>query len=198
MIWISWLIYLIPLVFELAILLVLFKKLTGKMGLVFASAKKFAFLILGAIIVQFLAQLVYVYFQIKTSNIGIYLLKDGNYIKGTLFGLAQPYIESIIIAVIFTLVFYLIYRFYKQPVIDKVDLVIIFLCSILSSYANIFIVIVGSLLLMVFYQIFNLLFLKSKTLRVGISPFLILASMATLVLNNFDFYINFLRHLRLN
>lgn len=191
-----WLIIVIPLVFSVAILLlifirlVLFKKLnlkTVKLGL------------LGIVIVYFLqllGKLIWTYFALRGSTLGAYLLQDHAYLKDTLLRLAYPFGESLLVALIMVFLAYLGLRFYPRPILEKIDLYLIFIASFIVGYPSVFVLLFGSFILMVLIQAGSLVFKKASD-RLSLSPYLIVGAIIIGVLSNFNFYWQFLGKIKL-
>lgn len=189
----GWLILVIPLVFEIVVLFLLFKRLVikvAKQNLSFKTAKSALVLILVVLILQLIAKLVFAYFQIKQSTLGVYLLKDHTFLKNTALGLAYPYGEALLVALIMLLLGYLALRFYRRPMIEKIDLYLLFITALVVGYPNVLVLLIGTFALMILIQFGRIL--KKKNERLAISPYLIIVAMIILVLNNFRFYADFL------
>jgi len=198
----GWLILVIPLVFEIVVLFLLFKRLVikvAKHNLSLKTAKSALVLILVVLILQLIARSVFAYFQLKQSTLGVYLLKDHSFLKNIALSLAYPYGEALLVALIMLLVGFLALRFYRRPdrtLIEKIDLYIIFMTTLVVGYPNVFILLIGTFVLMVFIQLGEII-LKKKNERLAISPYLLILAIIILILNNFNFYYEFLIKLKL-
>jgi len=198
----GWLIIAIPLVFEVVILFLLFKRLVIKVAnhnLSLKTAKTALVLVIIFLILQLIARSVFAYFQIKQSTLGVYLLKDHSFLKSTALSLAYPYGEALLVALIILLVGFLAFRFYRRPdrtLIEKIDLYIIFMTTLVVGYPNVFVLLLGGLALMILAQFGQIIF-KKKNEPIPISPYLLILAITILILNNFNFYYEFLLKLKL-
>ena len=198
----GWLILVIPLVFEIVVLFLLFRRLVlkvAKQNLSLKTAKSALVLILVVLILQLIARAVFAYFQIKQSTLGVYLLKDHTFLKNTALNLAYPYGEALLVALIILLVGFLALRFYRRSdrtLIEKIDLYIIFMTTLVVGYPNVFVLLLGVLALMILVQFGQIIF-KKKNEPIPISPYLLILAIIILILNNFNFYHNFLSWLSL-
>jgi len=194
----GWLILVIPFVFEIVVLFLLFKRLVlkvAKQNLSLKTAKSALVSILVILILQLIAKLVWAYFQIKQSTLGPYLLQDHAYLKSTALSFIFPYGEALLVALIMLIVGFLAFRFYRQPLIEKIDLYIIFLTTLVVGYPNVFVLLAGTFVLMIFIQLGEKLLKKNE--RLAISPYLLILAIIILILNNFNFYYEFLAKLKL-
>lgn len=187
----GWLILVIPLVFDVVILLFLFKRLVIDRNLSTKNAKQALILIIAMFFGQLIAYLIFAYCQIKQSTLGVYLLKDYGYLGRSALMIAYPYGEGLVAALIFVLFGYLAFRYYQRPIIEKIDLYIIFICILVTGYPNILVLIGGTLILMVLFQLVQMIIFR-KYERMALSPYLLFFAIVILILNNFNFYHNFL------
>jgi len=186
----GWLIIVTPLVFEVAVLFLLFKRLVVNRDLSIKTAKRALVIIVAVFILPLIVKLVWAYFQIKESTLGPYLLQDHTYLKNTALSFIFPYGESILAALIMLILSFLALRFYRRSMIDKIDLYIIFITTLVVGYPNVFVLLAGVFLLMILVQVVKIV--KKKNERLAISPYLLSLAIIILILNNFDFYHNFL------
>jgi hypothetical protein len=129
----------------------------------------------------------------KADPLGSYLLpgQGTNYFSSVLWSTFEPLILGILVGILLTLVAILIKRYTAKPWFETFEIWIIFLTSFLVGFPGVFVLLLASFLLMIIWQIFR------KAERVMLAPFLLLVCLAQLVLNNFQFYQNFLVRLHL-
>lgn len=149
----------------------------------------FVFLILASIIARFL----FTYFSLKPTSLGPYLLKDRGYIISYIYAMLSPYLYGALAGLILMLAGYLAATKMNRPLFEMKDYYIIFLTSFVVGFPNVLILIIGSLILMLFSQILA----RKADNRVSMAPYLLIAAIFILILNNFSFYLKFLNLLHL-
>jgi len=191
-----WLILVIPLVFDVVVLFLLFKRLVINQNLSIKIAKCATILVIAMFFVQLVAQLILAYFQIKQSTLGVYLLEDQGYLVRSALTIAYPYAEALLVALVFLLVGFLAFRYYQRPIIEKIDLYIIFMSILVVGYPNVFVLLISAFVLMVLVQLGQMAFFR-KNERLSFTPYLIFLAIIILILNNFNFYNDLLLKLKL-
>lgn len=165
------------------------------------TSRRFLLLILLIYFLQIIAQLVWVYFSMKKSPLGQYLLpgQGTNYFYWLVWDVVQPRLWALVIGLSVVLFLWLGKKLLKAPIVNRADIFVIILTCLVVGPSNIMILLLISFILMIIFQLvvgFRKK-IKIKELRVEISPFLLITAFVILVLNNFDFYQNFLSFLRL-
>lgn len=196
MIWINQIVFWFPPILAVILLIILFRQnLFGEIEIKFL--KKWVILIVAAYILQLVARVFIFYWQLKKSTLGIYLLPG----KGTSFFVDNvwanyllPLVVTVAIAFVLVAIVLLVARFVKRPFFEDIDWLIVFLTVFVVGFPNSIVLVFGSLILMIIFQILQALVFKKKIAdeRIKIAPFLIFTSLAILVLGNFSFYLNFL------
>lgn len=160
--------------------------------------------LLLVIIVYFLdvlVKIIYLYFQFKRDEFGKYLLpgQGSNYFYTLIWSLSSPYIIALGIGVVLVLVLLILRQLFRAEIVSRLDLYVLILVIFVVGASNVLILILGSFFLMIFFLLG--FYFKEKKLdtraRLTVLPFLLVVTLAILVLNNFTFYQNFLTLLRL-
>ena len=188
MVWLNQIIFWIPLVIAVVILLWLWRKtVTGKI----IEKRHFRIVIVILLLIyilQMLGRIALLYYSLKNSQLGIYLLpgKGTNYFYTAIYDIINPFIIALAIAAGLAIVVFLINRYLKKPWFEQSDIYLIFITSFLVGFPGILILLLATLILMVFWQ------LIFKIERISFAPFLIFVAIFELILSNFTFYQQFL------
>lgn len=199
MLWFFRLVYWVPLILTSIILLWLFY-LELKSGVLAKTVGRALGLLILIYLLQIVAQSIYLYFRLKGDELGQYLLPpQSNYFYQAIWTMSASSVWAIAIGVVLILVILILGRIFKSRLIDLADLIILFLCVFVVGAANVLVLILASFFLMIFFLIgFGLRQKKINTrAKLTLSPFLLMTAFIILILNNFDFYFNFLKVLRL-
>jgi len=202
MVWLNQMIFWIPQVLAIIVLLWLWRRslLEDKTSLRFF--RNAVFLVVGIYVLQLLGRVLIFYFELRKSLLGIYLLPG----EGTAFfrnnvwvSFLEPFILALVIGLFLAITVVLIRRFWKRPLFEEIDPLIIFLTAFVVGMQNIFVLLLGSLLLMLIFKIFSGLIWGKEEFakRLKIAPFLLLTAIIILVLINFNFYYIFLSQMGL-
>ena len=190
----------IPLIVVVVVLLWLWRKMLLNEPLEISKLKNVTIIIVGIYVLKMIFQVGLLYYSLKQNPLGMYLLpgQGTNYFAQSVWLLIQPLVLGILVGSGLVLLALAVKRLTKRPWFDLTDYFILFITGFLMGFPNVLLLLVGSLLLMIIWQIFVLLLLK-RTLeeRLSLSPFLILVTVIHLILINFDFYQQFLTTLRL-
>lgn len=201
MVWVTRMIEWLPLAITAFILIWLLCLNLKKGEITAKTGRRFLLLVLLIYLLQIIAQLVLVYFSMKKSPLGQYLLpgKGTNYFYWLIWDVVQPRFWALVIGLSIVLILWLGKKLLKAPIVNRADIFVILLACFVVGPSNIMILLLSSFVLMIIFQLvvgFRKK-IKIKELRVEISPFLLITAFLILVLNNFDFYQKFLRFLRL-
>lgn len=193
MVWINQIIFWIPLVIAVVILLWLWRKTV--MGKV-VEKRHFRIVIIIILIVyilQVLGRIALLYYSLKNSQLGIYLLpgKGTNYFYTAIYDLIKPFVFALVTAVILALIVFVTIRHLKKPWFEQNDLYLIFITGFLVGFPGVLILLLATLILMVFWQ------LIFRIERISFAPFLIFVAILELILSNFSFYQKFLSFIHL-
>ena len=202
MIWINRLILYIPLAVTILVLAWLVLKTIAKKKISRRTYLKLILLIIGVYILKLAAWAIFKYWQLAHDPFGQYLLpgKGSKYYEQMLWFISQPYVIALAIAIGLVVFANLVTRLTKRPLFEHDDFYVIFLTTFVVGYPNIFVLIVGSGILMIFFQIGAVLRSRGKSLqefRVSFAPFLLVSALIIIILANFSFYNQFLGYLRL-
>lgn len=196
MIWISQIVFWIPLIFSVSALIFCFRQIILKKNLPPKALRNLTLAVVILYILQVLSRIYIFYWQLKKSAFGNYLLPG----KGSSFFIdnvwttfLEPFVIMAVTALVLILLIFLTRRFIKRPLFEDSDWIVLILTIFPVGFPNLIVLIFASFLLMIIFQIFQkLTFKKSFGDRLEIAPFLIFSSLAILVLTNFPFYHNFL------
>ena len=202
MVWLNQMVFWIPQILAIIILLWLWRKylLEDKISLKFL--RNIVFLVVGIYTLQLLVRVLIFYFELQKSLLGTYLLPG----EGTAFfgdnvwvSFLEPFVIALVIGLVLAIVVGLIRRFWKRPLFEEIDPLVIFLTAFLVGMQNIFVLLLGSLLLMLIFKISRGIIGGKKDIgrRLAITPFLLLAATLILILVNFNFYYIFLSQIGL-
>ncbi len=189
-------IFLIPLVISVIVCLVLFRIELLKGGIKFEFLRKMIFLVIGISVLEAIGRIILFYWQLKKSPIGIYLLpgKGTAYFVDKIFSMALPIFIGVLIGIILLSIVALIRRYSKRPLFSEADQWVLFLAGFLVGFPGVFILILGSMVVMVIVLIFSSLIKKEKLVqqRLLITPYILFVTIMILILENFSFYQSFI------
>jgi len=197
LVWINQMVLRLPPILAVILLLILFRQIILTGSLKMAFLKKVTITVIAVYILQLLARVFIFYWQLKKSALGIYLLPG----KGTSFFVNNvwadyllPLVVTVAMALVFVILVLLIARFVHRPFFEKTDWLIVFLTVFAVGFPNLIVLIFGCLILMIIFQIFQVMVFKKKIAdeRLSVAPFLIFTSLVILLLQNFSFYFNLL------
>ncbi|HLB95520.1 MAG TPA: hypothetical protein VJK26_01295 [Patescibacteria group bacterium] len=198
--WQAWLITWLPYGLTLLILFWLFT-LTLRDGLTLRTAKISLALILGITMLTIGAKMTYLYLRLRGDQFSQYLIPayGENYYLRILWDLSQPLLWSLLIGLGLVVVFLILRRILKSPLVDTTDFLVVMLAIIAVGPTNVLVLILGGFGLMLLWQIFKIFSGQkiSRLERLQITPFVLVVAMAVMVLSNFPFYFKFLNLLRL-
>ncbi|MGA2666653.1 MAG: hypothetical protein ABSE91_01005 [Patescibacteria group bacterium] len=196
MIWLYRVVFWVPFIIAILTFLWLLWLEFFKKGIGLKTARRATFLVFGIFAFQMLAKMFIFYWVTKHSTFGPYLLKTPSFLKSNLWYIAQTFLVYVLVAVSFTVVAVIVYKLFKRPLFKKSDLWVVFATTLVAGYPDVLIVLIGALLLMILIQIIIVAF-AHKSIRLNLIPFLIIATILVGILNNFNFYLTFLRTLHL-
>lgn len=197
--WINFIILWLPLsVIALVFLRLLFLEFrTG--DLKDLTAKRSLITVIFVLLAQIAGKTLWFYFELQKSDFGKYFLEGSNsYFRRTVWYMIQPEVWAFAVAIGFLIVLWLIRKILKSPMFNKADTMIIIMTVLAVGSSSVLVLLVGSLILMLLVHLGLGIYRKNfKGMRLRFSPFLIFLALAIIVLNNFDFYQEFLGLLRL-
>lgn len=160
------------------------------------TANRALILIVLINLVQIGAKIIYIFFNLRSSEFGQYFLpsQGSNYIYQTLWNLCQPYVWATAVALAIILVLMLLRKILHSPIVNQADLIIIFITVFIVGPSSVLVLIIGAFLIMLLFQLTYAIThrqIKSEY-RVELSPFLLFTALAILVLSHFTFYLDFL------
>lgn len=184
----------------IVLLFLLFFDLKNRLSL--KQAKISTLIIVLIKILQLFLGIFLFYWQLKNSNnpLSAYLLpgKGSNYFWLQVWQVSQGLLWNLVIALLITLILVYFARLTKKPWFEKADYWVIFSVFFLVGLTGLLPVLIGSLVIMVCFQLFSLMRKKANLKnRLKLVPFLIIAALIQLILLNFSFYQHFLETLRL-
>lgn len=199
MLWFLRLVFWIPLVFSSIVLLWLFYW-ELKSGVSLKAARRALLVIVVIYFLQIIIQAIYLYVRLKGDEFGQYLLPGkSNYYYQAIWAMSSSAFVAIAIGLVLILIILALSRIFKARLVDRADLLILFLCVFAVGAASVLILILASFFLMIFFLIG--LSVRQKKLntraRVTLVPFLLITALAILILKNFNFYFDLLKLLRL-
>lgn len=197
--WFAYLLFWVPPIFAGLILVWLFY-LTLKGKLSARIAKQSFVLVIIVYFLKIIIQLGYIYFRLRNDEFGKFFLPpENNYFYNLIWETSSPYLIALGIGVFIVLVLWLLKKYFGSEILDRSDFYVLLLTIFVVGLSNIIVLILGSLFLMIFFLIgFNLRQKKLNTeARLVLTPFLLIVSLAILVLGNFNFYLEFLEYFRL-
>ena len=192
--WLNQLIFWIPLLIVVGILLWLWREDVATGQLPIGKVKKAIKIVVMVIFLQYLLKIGLFYFLLKKDPLGPYLLPGGetNFFFQNIWVALKPLFLATLVAVVLVLIVILIKRLSQRPLFEEVDVYVIFLGSFLVGFPGVLVLLIGTFLLMIIWQL-----VRGAKERLRLSPFLLFVCLAQLVLNNFQFYQNFLVRLNL-
>lgn len=209
-------IFWIPFLIVVGILLWLWRQDVLDGAIPLDKLKNAIIVVVAIYILQLLARIGLLYYFLKKDPLGAYLLpgQGTNFFVQNIWATLKPLFLATLVAVVLALIVILIKRLIQRPLFEDVDVYVIFLTSFLVGFPGIFVLLIGTFLLMIIWQLVRgavLSFDRLRTIpseveglktplnqfRVRLSPFLIFVCLAQLVLNNFHFYQSFLVKLHL-
>ncbi len=197
----SQIIFWIPFLFSVGILLWLWRKSVTLEPIEPKTLKRAVVGVIGLYVLQFLGRVIIFYYYLKKDPLGMYLLPDKgtNFFLQNIWGYGKPLVWAIVAAAVIALAAYLIKRYSAKPWFETNDIFIIFITCFLVGFPGVFLLLVGSLLLMIVFQLLSRLIFKTPLgeNRLNIASFLLFVGLMMLILANFSFYINFLSWLHL-
>lgn len=188
MVWLNQIIFWAPLIVAVVILLWLWRKTVLNTQIEKKHLRNVIIIILVIYILQILGRLALLYYSLKKSQLGIYLLpgKGTNYFYVTTYDIFKPFVIALAIAAGLALIVFLINRYLKKPWFETNDIYLIFITSFLVGFPGVIILLLATLILMVIWQIIF------RIQRINFAPFLIFVAILILILSNFPFYQKFL------
>ena len=182
------------------VLLWLWRKMLMNEPLEISKLKNAAIIIVGVYVLKMLFQVGLMYYSLKQNPLGVYLLpgQGTNYFVQSVWLLTKPLVLGVLVGVGLVLLALAIKRLTNRPWFDLTDYFILFITGFIMAFPNFLLLLVGSLALMIIWQISVSLILKRPIQeRLPLGPFLILVTVIHLILINFNFYQQFLTTLRL-
>lgn len=196
MIWVYRAIFWIPFLATMAILAALFWQKIYQ-GLKEKTIKKATLAVLIIFGLQMIAKMIFFYFLARDSTLGKYLLATPGYLSQNLFYISQSYLQNLLVGIIFTLIAVIVLKLYKKPVFEKIDLWVIFLVSFVASFPGVFVMIIFALIVMIIVQVYLKVIKHKNHYRLDPIPFMLSGTIVVGILNSFDFYLDFLKALKL-
>ena len=194
--WLNQLIFWIPLLIVVGILLWLWREdvTTGQLQIV--RVRKAIKIVVIVIIIQYLLKIALFFWFLKKDPFGPYLLagEGTNFIFQNIWVMIKPLLLATLVALVLVLIVILIKRVTQRPLFEEVDIYVIFLTSFLVGFPGIFVLLIGAFMSMIIWQLIHSALSKSplNQFRLRLSPFLLIVTIANLILLNFRFYQNFL------
>lgn len=150
--------------------------------------------VLGLILVQMAAKILYIFLQLRNNPLGQYLLSDkSSYLMQVAWQMAEPFLWTLLVSLGAVLLFLLI-KVLRPAALDQTDLAVVGLTTLaVYAPANVIILLLVGLLSMVIWSL-----LCRLPGRVALAPFLLFWATLILVLANFRFYGAVLSFLRLS
>lgn len=150
-------------------------------------------LVVGIYLLEIAAKTAYLYFALKKDSLGQYLLpgQGTNYFNQMVWELINARFLGLVIGLVLAIVLIILKKILKTPIVDRQDLLVLMLASLVVGAQNILILILFSMFLMVISQIIYLF--RRKATRLELNPFLLVVTAAIMILSNFPFYDNFLK-----
>ena len=199
MIWIDRIIFWLPVLLAGLVLLFLLQKKLRKQELAVKTVRGAIFLILGLDIFLVLFKSGVMYWQLSRDDFGKYLLpgQGTDYFFRTVYFFLEPLLFGLVIAVVLTLIVFLLTKISKRQFVDTADLYLIFLVSLIGGYPSAVIILLLSFVLMIFLQLYLLVTKKNVSMPVELAPFLLISGIIMIILAHFSLYTNILTQLRL-
>lgn len=201
MLWINQIIFWIPLIVIVVVLLWTWRKIVTNQVIEVAKLKNIVILIVGVSFLKILSQIGFLYYALKKDPLGMYLLpgQGTSYFSQSIWLISKPLILGIITGVVLLLFALLIKRLITRPWFDTTDFFVIFLTGFIMGFPGVLLLLLGSLLLMIIWQLVVAAVLKRSLTegRLPWSPFLLFMTILHLLLSNFNFYQHFLAILHL-
>ncbi|AKM82340.1 TPA: hypothetical protein DD449_04575 [Candidatus Berkelbacteria bacterium] len=166
----------------------------------FLVSKKFkqflkpaVYISIAIFLVSLANQILNLYFAVKGSSFGQYLLEgmNGFFWQKTI-GLSKSYFLSFLFAISIFFIAQLVFEKQKRQVLDEYAPTIAFVTALLVGSVQIIPLFVAAFIFAIVYQLIYLVVKKVSDSRVSIVPFLILAALIIQVLQIFPFYDKFL------
>lgn len=200
MIWMTRLIIWLPPVLTAIILIYLLYVEFFRRGIAARTGRRALLIVIAIYILALGAKVTYLYFQLKSDEFGKYLLPpNSRYFYEAIWAMSSPYLLALIVGFVLILVLLALQKVLHAELVDSSDIYILMLVIFVVGVPSILVLILGSFFLMLFFLLgFSVRQKKMATAaRLAITPFLLLVALAILVLNNFNFYLEFLTLLRL-
>jgi len=191
MVWLTQIVFWIPMVTAVVLLLVLLRIELLKGGIPFGLLRKSIVIMLGLYILQIFFRMLLFYLELKKSPIGVYLLpgKGTTFFTEKLWMISEPLFLGILIGLFFIFIILLVKKYVNRPLFEENDPWIIFLVTFIVGYPNIYVLLIGSLLIMVIFKILQMVLSgRQVSERLQLVPFFLLTGVLILVLSNFSFY----------
>ncbi len=196
MVWLTFIIVAVPILTAALIMLLWLRSILLGQKISHSWLKIGVQIIFAIYVLQLGGKIILYIFELKESPLGTYLLLDSSFIWRSIFNIALPYGRGLIFGLILLGIAYLLFIYYRKPVLELSDGWLLFITTFVLGYPNFLISLVATLVIMVVFQILQLSIFRSSK-RLSISPFLLGVTVVILVLSNFAFYQSLIEKLRL-
>jgi len=192
MIWLNRLIFWLPQIIVGAIFLWLFfQKIRQKLTV--NSIRKAIILMVAVYVIQILIRIGFFYWQLKNDPLGTYLMpgKGSYFFYQTIWQMTLPLVAAIVAAIFLVILVSFVKKVTHRPLFNEEDTWIIFLTTLAVGYPNVYVLLFGSLILMVIIQLIETVRKRNdpnREIRLSIDSYLLIVALAIIILNNFAFY----------